>query len=184
MVIIKCDHIRAHTIRDEVEILMSEFPKDLQFNKKKNAINFIAGSHSSIETISAANLDPTGPSCSTCSLSTIFPLGSQPWFFDIGRREAASYLKNSKYSYLHYYHNCDLHLRGDQFSSIVSASNGTFLVRPSKHGGVDNLYTLSLQFKNRVYHILIRKRNDGLFALGSQREGEEVVLHFKPVSIN
>jgi len=52
--------------------------------------------------------------------------------------------------------------------------DGTFLIRPSKHGGDDAFYTLSLQSNHRVFHILIRRRPDGKLALGSEKEEENV----------
>ncbi|EFX88924.1 hypothetical protein DAPPUDRAFT_234063 [Daphnia pulex] len=54
--------------------------------------------------------------------------------------------------------------------------DGTFLIRPSKHGGNNAFFTLSLQYHHSVFHILIRKRSDGKLALGSEKE-EENTFH-------
>lgn len=60
--------------------------------------------------------------------------------------------------------------------SILTVDNGTFIVRPSKHGGSDAPVTLSLQYNKRIFHILIRKRTDGKLALGTEKIGETVIL--------
>jgi len=70
-----------------------------------------------------------------------------PWFFNIDRQEAERRLRN--------------------------LSNGTFLVRPSAHGGVNHSHTLSLQFKGRIFHISIRQRDDGRIALGNEKIKEQ-----------
>ncbi|EFX61282.1 hypothetical protein DAPPUDRAFT_274226, partial [Daphnia pulex] len=54
--------------------------------------------------------------------------------------------------------------------------DGTFLIRPSKHGGDNAFFTLSLQYHHSVFHILIRKISDGKLALGSEKE-EENTFH-------
>jgi hypothetical protein len=56
----------------------------------------------------------------------------------------------------------------------TAVEDGTFLIRPSKHGGDNAFFTLSLQYHHCVFHILIRKRSDGKLALGSEKEEENV----------
>ncbi|XP_033107924.1 B-cell linker protein-like, partial [Anneissia japonica] len=54
--------------------------------------------------------------------------------------------------------------------------DGAFLVRISKRGGQKNPYTLSLWYNNQVRNLLIRRRCDEKYALGSKKEGEQVRL--------
>lgn len=55
-------------------------------------------------------------------------------------------------------------------------ANGTFLIRPSKHGGANVSFTLSVQYNNRVFHVPIRSRTDGKMALGSEKIEENVSI--------
>lgn len=47
--------------------------------------------------------------------------------------------------------------------------NGTFIIRPSKN----SLGTLSVVQDNRIFHLSIRKRQDGLIALGNEKSNEK-----------
>ena len=52
--------------------------------------------------------------------------------------------------------------------------NGGFLVRDSKHGGVDSPYTLTVLNEGRVFNINIRVKQDGHMALGKEKCDEIV----------
>lgn len=68
----------------------------------------------------------------------------------------------------------------DDFLKIVSRhsaeillknkQNGTFIIRPSKHS---NLGTLSVIQDDKIFHLNIRRRQDGLIALGSGKNNEK-----------
>ena len=47
------------------------------------------------------------------------------------------------------------------FYSLAVGENGCFLVRDSRHGGVDSPLTLTLFNNNKVFNISIRLRPDG-----------------------
>ncbi|KAK3888178.1 hypothetical protein Pcinc_007749 [Petrolisthes cinctipes] len=66
-----------------------------------------------------------------------------------------------------YFHNIS---RIKSNSILETVEEGVFLVRPSTHS--DNPLTLSLRHNARVYNINIRKRRDGLFALGTGKTTE------------
>ncbi|OQV23763.1 hypothetical protein BV898_02494 [Hypsibius exemplaris] len=62
------------------------------------------------------------------------------------------------------------------------ATDGAFLIRKSRKGGekFSNPYSLSLLSNGKVYHLTIRLRGqDGTFALGFEKPGEEVFLTVK-----
>lgn len=75
------------------------------------------------------------------------------WFHDIERDEAENLLRQL-------------------------SENGTFLVRKSRRAGICNPYTLTLFYNNRIFHLNIRKRQDRLFALGTEKPREKVQLIF------
>ena len=52
--------------------------------------------------------------------------------------------------------------------------DGGFVVRDSKHGGVDSPYTLTVYNNNKVFNINIRIRLDGKIALGKEKLEENV----------
>jgi len=52
--------------------------------------------------------------------------------------------------------------------------NGAFLVRDSKHGGANSPFTLSVLNHGKVFNINIREKHGGLFALGKEKEEENV----------
>jgi hypothetical protein len=54
--------------------------------------------------------------------------------------------------------------------------DGTYLVRPSRKGGYSSICTLNVQFGGRVYHVLVQRRDDGNVGLGTEKEGEEVIV--------
>lgn len=74
-----------------------------------------------------------------------------PWFHDVEREEVDRLLNEV----------------GEQ---------GCFLVRISRRGGPSNPFTLSLLHEKRIFHLNIRKRPDGAFALGSAKSREKVQL--------
>lgn len=88
---------------------------------------------------------PSG-SARSSNISTDSEMANYPWFFNVDRKKAESIL--------------------------APLGNGTFLIRPSKHGGANASFTLSLQFNNRVFHVLIRSRADGKMALGTEKKEE------------
>lgn len=73
-------------------------------------------------------------------------LRNYPWFHPVERRHAEVLLQKTE--------------------------DGTYLIRESKHGGSNNPLTLSLQFKGRMYHVNIRQRADGRYALGTEKPNE------------
>lgn len=59
------------------------------------------------------------------------------------------------------------------FNSVLSFfSDGMYLVRPSTHS--EHLLTLSIANNHKIFNIVIRKRDDSKFALGTQKAGEMV----------
>lgn len=76
-------------------------------------------------------------------------LNKQVWFHGVERGEAEKMVTNDTIS-------------------------GMYLVRESRRGGLSNPYTLTIFYNDRVYHLNIRKRTDGLFALGSVKANEMV----------
>ncbi|XP_023312593.1 uncharacterized protein LOC111692724, partial [Anoplophora glabripennis] len=52
---------------------------------------------------------------------------------------------------------------------LDNKQNGTFIIRPSR----DSLGTLSVIQDSRVYHLSIRRRQDGLIALGNEKSNEK-----------
>ncbi|XP_059351505.1 uncharacterized protein LOC130692342 isoform X2 [Daphnia carinata] len=99
----------------------------------------------SISQHNSYNNSPAGSTRSS-NVSTDSEMASYPWFFNIDRKKAESIL--------------------------APLGNGTFLIRPSKHGGTNASFTLSLQFNNHVFHVLIRTRPDGKMALGTEKKEE------------
>ncbi|KAI9564638.1 hypothetical protein GHT06_008379 [Daphnia sinensis] len=85
-------------------------------------------------------------SARSSNISTDSETANYPWFFNVDRKKAESIL--------------------------APLGNGTFLIRPSKHGGANASFTLSLQFNNHVFHVLIRSRPDGKLALGTEKKEE------------
>ena len=58
--------------------------------------------------------------------------------------------------------------------SFVVGCDGTFLVRRSKNGGASSPYTLTLLYKQNMFHINIRAFSYGKFALGKSKVNEMV----------
>lgn len=75
-----------------------------------------------------------------------------PWFHEIERQEAELLIK-------------DL------------GQSGAFLVRPSKRAGKENPYTLTILHDEKVFHLNIRERSDGMFALGKEKKKEKSFLY-------
>ncbi|XP_075214485.1 uncharacterized protein LOC142320507 isoform X2 [Lycorma delicatula] len=71
-------------------------------------------------------------------------IGHQAWFHRVDRRTAQEMVRNG--------------------------GQGCFLVRPSGSG--NNALTLTLWHRHRPFNILIRHREDGLFALGTRKQNE------------
>ena len=95
-----------------------------------------------------------------------------PWFFNADRKRAESLLKNGKIKIIVYFQDF---VTISYFDIFTTAKDGTFLIRPSKHGGESASFTLSLQYNRRVFHVLIRQRPDGKLALGSEKNDENVL---------
>lgn len=53
---------------------------------------------------------------------------------------------------------------------------GGYLVRTSKRAGIGSPYSLSIYHDGKCFNLNIRKREDGLFALGKEKEKEKVSL--------
>ena len=60
-------------------------------------------------------------------------------------------------------------------------TNGGFIVRDSKHGGINSPFTLTVFNQGRVFNINIRLRSDGLLALGKEKPDENVSCLIKLV---
>lgn len=53
---------------------------------------------------------------------------------------------------------------------LANKQNGTFIVRPSRNA---SLGILSVVQDDRIFHLNIRKRQDGLIALGNEKSNEK-----------
>lgn len=53
---------------------------------------------------------------------------------------------------------------------LKNKQSGTFIIRPSKHS---NLGILTVIQDNKIFHLNIRKRQDGLIALGNEKTNEK-----------
>lgn len=60
---------------------------------------------------------------------------------------------------------------------MTQDEDGTYLVRESKRAGKSNPYTLTIYHNGRVFHLNIRKRLDGLYALGKEKSREKVCFY-------
>ncbi|KAJ4427952.1 hypothetical protein ANN_23965 [Periplaneta americana] len=67
-----------------------------------------------------------------------------------------------------WYHNVD---RSQGEVLLRNGEDGSFLVRPSARS--QNALTLMLWFNKRLYNINIRHRNDGRYALGTEKPNEQ-----------
>ncbi|XP_064465905.1 lymphocyte cytosolic protein 2-like isoform X2 [Ornithodoros turicata] len=103
-------------------------------------------------------LPPVPPSLTEAAPSPVPPpvpripveeetLESYPWFHDIEREQVDFYLRDRE--------------------------DGAYLVRVSKRGGDNNPYTLSIFYKDRIFHLNIRRRNDNTYALGTEKPMEK-----------
>eukprot|EP00090_Calanus_glacialis_P019699 TRINITY_DN30207_c0_g1_i9.p1 TRINITY_DN30207_c0_g1~~TRINITY_DN30207_c0_g1_i9.p1 ORF type:complete len:747 (-),score=240.74 TRINITY_DN30207_c0_g1_i9:43-2283(-) len=81
---------------------------------------------------------------SSPSTTLTSPLSAYPWYQSIDRRRAEQLIKQLN-------------------------RDGGFVVRDSKHGGADSLYTLTVHNNNKVFNINIRIRPDGVIALGKEK---------------
>lgn len=59
---------------------------------------------------------------------------------------------------------------------MTQDEDGAYLVRESKRAGKSNPYTLTIYHNGRVFHLNIRKRTDGLYALGKEKSREKVTI--------
>ncbi|KAG5893381.1 hypothetical protein JTB14_024500 [Gonioctena quinquepunctata] len=59
-----------------------------------------------------------------------------------------------------------------EYSEILleNRQNGTFIIRPSKNS---NLGTMSVIQDNKIFHLSIRRREDGFIALGNEKTNEK-----------
>lgn len=55
---------------------------------------------------------------------------------------------------------------------LERSGNGAFLVRPTRRGGSATPYALTLRHAGREVNLIVRRRPDGRFALGSEKPGE------------
>lgn len=77
-------------------------------------------------------------------------LPSFSWFHDLERNEAEKILKQIN-------------------------TDGVYLVRRSKRAGLSSPYTLTLYHNGRIFHLNVRRRADGLYALGMEKYKEKVM---------
>ncbi|RWS29412.1 B-cell linker protein-like protein, partial [Leptotrombidium deliense] len=75
-------------------------------------------------------------------------LRTHPWFHDIERDEAAVILQKMN-------------------------EGGGYVVRAGKRAGKSNPFSLTIFHDNKIFHLNIRRRQDGLFALGKFKEREK-----------
>jgi hypothetical protein len=59
---------------------------------------------------------------------------------------------------------------------MTQDQDGAYLVRESKRAGKSNPFTLTVFHNGRVFHLNIRKRFDGLYALGKEKPREKVYM--------
>ncbi|XP_022255875.1 B-cell linker protein-like isoform X1 [Limulus polyphemus] len=76
------------------------------------------------------------------------PLLLYPWYHDIERDKAEKLLQKQ-------------------------GGDGFYLVRPSRRAGQANPYTLTILYTGRVFHLNLRERQDGLYALGKEKTREK-----------
>ena len=62
-------------------------------------------------------------------------------------------------------------------SMFTVFQDGAYLVRDSTRDP-SSPYTLSILFGSKVWRLHIRNRRDGMFAIGSEKRDEEVMLCF------
>lgn len=74
-----------------------------------------------------------------------------------------------KYSWFH-------GLERDSAAAVLEhlGTDGSYLVRPSKRAGQSNPLTLSILNHGKVFHLNIRRRSDGLYCLGKEKDKERV----------
>ncbi|XP_039314209.1 serine/arginine repetitive matrix protein 1 isoform X2 [Solenopsis invicta] len=109
---------------------------------KKSATLPHAGSNSSLSTERATRPLPPPPERQSYV--------DKPWFHNVTREQAIILIKERTYS---------------------NPQNGYFLLRPSTTNP-GNPLALVLWFKDRVYNVPVRKRNDNRYALGSAKMNE------------
>jgi hypothetical protein len=78
-------------------------------------------------------------------------LRDYPWFHNVEREDAEALL-------------------------MTQDQDGAYLVRESKRAGKSNPFTLTIFHYGRVFHLNIRKRPDGLYALGKEKPREKVYI--------
>ncbi|XP_076372013.1 uncharacterized protein LOC143257355 isoform X2 [Tachypleus tridentatus] len=76
------------------------------------------------------------------------PLLQYPWYHDIERDNAEKLLQKQ-------------------------GGDGFYLVRPSRRAGQANPYTLTILYSGRIFHLNLRERQDGLYALGREKNREK-----------
>ena len=93
---------------------------------------------------------------STCNLAQrplpplpddVMPIEKYSWFHGLERDSATAVLK-------------DL------------GTEGAYLIRPSKRAGQSNPLTLSILHEGKVFHLNVRRRSDGLYCLGKEKDKE------------
>jgi hypothetical protein len=66
---------------------------------------------------------------------------------------------------------------------MTQDQDGAYLVRESKRAGKSNPFTLTIFHNGRVFHLNIRKRPDGLYALGKEKPREKVYISTHSLSL-
>ncbi|XP_015604201.1 lymphocyte cytosolic protein 2 [Cephus cinctus] len=114
---------------------------------KKSATLPHSGSNTSLATDRATRPLPPRPDRQSSFLE-------QPWFHNVTRQEANALIREAP----------DGH-----------PTDGYFLIRPSS-SNPNNPLTLVIWYKDKVYNVPVRKRDDNRYALGSYKEKEESFL--------
>lgn len=134
-----------------LKLKLSERLKSMRSKSEKN------GTHSNLKVFDHLK-NRTYYSGSACNLAqrplpplpdNCIPIEKFAWFHNIEREAAINLLKSI-------------------------AKEGVYLVRQSKRAGECNPYSLSIYHQGKIFHLNIRKRSDGLFALGKDKEKEKV----------
>jgi len=60
---------------------------------------------------------------------------------------------------------------------VTCIQDGTFLVRP-KYGDDQYVYTISVVCNREIKHVLIRRRKDKKYAIGTPKSSEKVRRHW------
>lgn len=108
---------------------------------------FSSNSRSNLKDVDAFSERPLPPIPKEESVEDLM-LTSYSWFHDLERNEAERMLKQI-------------------------GRDGVYLVRRSKRAGLSSPFTLTLYHNERIFHLNVRHRTDGLYALGMEKYKEK-----------